>query len=78
MTTIRVTTMLTKADVQEIVRNRIAQAGSLRALAVQWKCSVQYLSDVARGRRNPGPLILEALRLELVYQPKPEPKYRRR
>lgn len=37
------------------------KAGSLRALARQWKVSAAYLSDVKNRRRAPGPSILKHL-----------------
>ena len=55
---------MTQADVLSHIEKAIRGAGSARQLALDWKVSAQYLSDVRRGRRMPGPLILRAMGLE--------------
>ena len=50
------------------VRKRICELvdlyGTAKALAQEWKVSPSYLSDVVRGKRNPGPPILKPLGLK--------------
>ena len=41
-------------------------AGSRSALAAQWGISIQYLADIAHGRRDPGKKVLTALGYERV------------
>lgn len=38
--------------------------GSARALAEHWGVSAQYLCDIRKGRRQPGPSILKAMKLK--------------
>lgn len=60
---------LSKADLVERLRHRAKRAGSQQALAETLGVTPAYLSDVLGGRREPGPKILEALRLrrQVVY-----------
>ena len=48
------------------ISHRILEAGSLRKMALEWGISAPYLSDVVRGRRNPGPSILKHFNLKAV------------
>lgn len=57
---------MNKADVIDHLRTAIATAGSQQAFAQQHGMSVQYVNDVLRGKRDPGPKILEALNYERV------------
>ncbi len=54
---------LSKADLVELLRQRAKRVGSQQALAERLGVTPAYLSDVLGGRREPGPKILEALRL---------------
>ncbi|HEV2054676.1 MAG TPA: helix-turn-helix transcriptional regulator [Methylomirabilota bacterium] len=60
---------LSKVDLVELLRQRAKRAGSQQALAETLGVTPAYLSDVLAGRREPGPKILEALRLrrQVVY-----------
>ncbi len=60
---------LSKADLVELLRQRAKRAGSQQALAEALGVTPAYLSDVLGGRREPGPKILEVLRLrrQVVY-----------
>lgn len=58
--------MLTAQNVIERLHEAITAAGSRKAFAVKYALSEQYLSDVLRGRREPGQKILDALDLERV------------
>lgn len=49
--------------VLDLLRAEIEKAGSLRKYAKQSGYTAAYLSDVLRGRRDPGPKILEPLGL---------------
>jgi hypothetical protein len=50
-------------DVLRILRGACASAGSQRAWAEKHGLSAAYVSDVLKGRRNPGPAICKPLRL---------------
>ena len=52
---------LSRFELLDILRGEIAVAGSQRAWARSAKVSVAYVSDVLRGRRDPGPSILKPL-----------------
>lgn len=52
--------------VLKILRRRIVELGSQTALAAELRVSDAYLSDVLRGRKEPGAKILEPLGLEKV------------
>lgn len=57
---------LTLDDVIALLKKRCEEAGSQRAFAIDSEISPQYITDVLRGKREPGAMILEALRLEKV------------
>ena len=50
------------------IGKRIEKAGSLRAWARLIGVTPAYVSDVTNGRRDPGPKILAALKIEKVPQ----------
>ena len=52
---------MTKAELLRRLRFLSRQAGSQEALARQCRVSPSYLSDVLRGRREPGDKLLRAL-----------------
>lgn len=54
---------LSRFQVLDLVRAQVKRAGSLRAYAREQGYSAAYLSDVLRGRRDPGKKILEPLGL---------------
>lgn len=58
--------MLTAHDVITRLRDAIAREGSQKAFAQAHHISEQYLSDVLRGRREPGQKILDALGVERI------------
>jgi hypothetical protein len=66
----------TMQDVRRMVERQAKKAGSLRAYARQTGCTVAYLSDVLRARRDPGPKVLTPLGLEKI-EPRYEIRYRR-
>ena len=55
-------------QVLDMIREECAQAGSQYQWATKHRLSPAYISDVLQGRRNPGPAVLKALRLEAVMQ----------
>jgi hypothetical protein len=57
---------LTLDDVIALLKKRCEEAGSQRAFAANNEISPQYITDVLRGKREPGAMILEALGLEKV------------
>lgn len=54
----------TEADVIAWLRNHIGIYGSQRALADAIGISPSYLAETLAGRRRPGALVLEFLRLQ--------------
>lgn len=38
-----------------LIRKEVGRAGGIRALSREWEINPSYLSDVLRGRRDPGP-----------------------
>jgi hypothetical protein len=60
--------LLTEDDVRQMVRDDMPAAGceTQQEWARKNGLSPQYLSDFMSGRRGPGPLILDALRLRKV------------
>uniref|UniRef100_A0A6M3J748 Putative DNA binding, helix-turn-helix domain containing protein n=1 Tax=viral metagenome TaxID=1070528 RepID=A0A6M3J748_9ZZZZ len=55
---------MTKQQVLTELRRRVGVLGSQAATARDMGCSLAYLNDVLAGRREPGPKILAALRVE--------------
>lgn len=55
---------MTDAEIRSRLSRRASEAGSQRKLAEVIGVSPVYLGDVIRGRRDPGPAILEWLGLE--------------
>ena len=56
-------------DIIEELKKRVAEFGTQAALAKDIGITPQYLSDVLRGRRTPGPAIRNYLDVERVYRP---------
>lgn len=52
---------LSKAQFLEHLKRKIKTAGTQREMAAQLGVSQQYLSDVLKGRREPGPKLAEAM-----------------
>jgi hypothetical protein len=59
---------LSRFDVLKKLAREIEKAGSLRKWALTIGASAAYVSDVMLGKRDPGPKILTALKLEKVPQ----------
>jgi hypothetical protein len=55
---------MTEEQLTELIKDYVQDAGSLRALAKQWKVSPQYLCDLVHGRRRAGDKVLGALGLK--------------
>jgi transcriptional regulator with XRE-family HTH domain len=55
---------LTHDDLIALLRRRIKECGSQKLFAAVAGISEQYVSDVLRGRREPGDAILSALGLQ--------------
>lgn len=53
---------MTKAEVIKLIR-KMQGSASIRAFAREIGVSAAYLSDIYHNKRNPGPRVLEALRL---------------
>jgi hypothetical protein len=51
---------------EDVIAQLKAEQGerSLRSYATQFDCSAAYLSDIYKGKRDPGPKILKPLGLE--------------
>ena len=56
--------------VMDLIDTAAKKAGSQKALAQEWGISEQYLSDILKGRREPGNKVLGQLGLVkmLVYR----------
>lgn len=61
-----VTVRLTESDVVDLLREAVAQAGSVAAWARTAGVSITYVHDVLAGRRPPGGAILDALDVSKV------------
>ena len=63
---------MTADDVRYLLRRACAKAGSALAWAKANGFSAPYVSDVLRGRREPGPRMCETLRVvpEVIYRKK--------
>lgn len=68
---------LSRDEVIGMLRAQIEKAGSLREWARRAKLSPAYISDIMRGRRDPGPPILAALKVQKVPDVPREPRYTR-
>lgn len=66
---------MTRRQVLQIVESERDAAGGVRALARKWRLSAPYISDVLRGRRDPGPKVLKKLGLRKVPPAPVEPSY---
>jgi hypothetical protein len=55
----------TRDDVINFLKKKQGD-NSLRAFATSLGITVAYLSDVYRGRRDPGPAILDPLKLKAI------------
>lgn len=60
--------MMTESDVAKLIEIEIARAGSVRALAREWKLSPCMISDIRNGRRGPGPKVLKQLGMKKVHK----------
>ena len=59
--------VFTTDDVRSLLLAACDAAGSQVAWARQWGISTGYVNDVLKGRKLPGPKILQALGLEAGY-----------
>lgn len=57
---------LNQDQVRARLKRAFGEAGSLRKWAIEAKVSAPYASDVALGRRAPGPAICKALGLRVI------------
>jgi transcriptional regulator with XRE-family HTH domain len=57
---------LTYARFRALLDEAVAKAGSQKAAAIDAGISQQYLADLLRGRRQPGPKVLTWLKLREV------------
>lgn len=55
---------MTKDDVLTLIQQGVKAAGSQRAFACQCNVTTQYINDILRGRRDPGPKVLDMLGIE--------------
>ncbi len=63
---------LSEEGARALLRQRIEEAGGVRAFARKHKLSAAFVSDVARGRRNISPRMQIILELHIVL---PEVRY---
>lgn len=52
--------------IRGLVREAEREAGNRTRLAIKWNVSIQYISDVLSGYRDPGKSILKAIGYERV------------
>jgi hypothetical protein len=57
---------MTKETLIETLRRRVNLAGTAYRAAADLDVSDSHLSDVLKGRREPGPKLLKALKLEKI------------
>lgn len=57
-----------KIDPIEILKKKVAQAGSQKNAATELGISAAYLSDLINGRRGIGDKMLKMLGLRIVYE----------
>jgi hypothetical protein len=57
---------VSESEVIDLVWSKVAEAGSMRALARKWGVTPSYVSDLLGGRRSPGPMILNPLGLKRI------------
>ena len=58
--------MITESQLHQMLRMEIALCGSAGKWAAKNQVSTAYVSDVLRGRRDPGEKILQALGLRKI------------
>jgi hypothetical protein len=63
--------ILSHAELMDTLRQRVQVAGSQRKLASEYGMSVAFISSVLKGRKAPGPRLLDRLGYEplTVYRP---------
>ncbi len=57
---------LTLQDVIALLRKQADEAGSQKLLAAKLEVTPQYITDILRGRREPGEAILRPLGLRKI------------
>ncbi len=57
---------MTQAQVLTLIRKHVAEAGSLRKLALAWGVSPSYVCQVLGGKQSPGPKVLRPMGLRMV------------
>lgn len=62
-------------EVIALLRERVEEAGSMRAYARRIGVNPSYLSDALNGNRLPGPAILAGLGLTRIPAAPPAPQY---
>jgi len=55
--------------IRDEIRNRLLSYETQKQMARDWRISPQYLSDLLKGRRKPGPKILKRLGLKMEAVP---------
>lgn len=63
--------ILSHSELMDALRKRVLTAGSQRKLASEYGMSVAFISSVLKGRKAPGPRLLDRLGYEplTVYRP---------
>lgn len=55
---------MNNTDIREAIRRQVRIVGNQSILARSWGISPQYLSDILKGRRDPGEAVLRKLGYE--------------
>jgi hypothetical protein len=58
--------MYTREEVIQMLREYVEDCGSQKEAASKIGISAQYMNDLMRGRRSPGPAVLETMKLKRV------------
>ena len=58
--------VMTRDELVQLLQHKIQQAGTQTAVAKELGITPAYLGDVLRGKREPGPSVLNALGLRSV------------
>lgn len=63
--------ILSHTELLDALRKRVQAAGSQRRLAAEYGLSVAFISSVLKGRKAPGPRLLDRMGYEplTVYRP---------
>ena len=59
---------MTGTEIRSVLARMVVKVGGQKTLATKMGVSQAYLSDILRGRRDPGPRVLAFLGLRRTYE----------